>query len=297
MRFNFLNRFSFFVISGIALGTLTGGFPIFTNEIAGASLFIALTLSLSRVELSLHAFVKDWKNILISTFLNFGLLSFITLALSAFFSGWLKDGFVVIASMPPAVAVLPLTILLKGDVKKAFLSISWLYMISLLLTPLFTLAFLQRRIDIILLIKFIFLFMLLPFLISRILARSNSRKERLNIVINLCFFLLAFSIVGKGRDFILFNPDLFLLIFAAMVIRTFFSGSVVKYVGTRISKWRNIVHLSLLSSFKNEGLAMLMCISLFPSEVAFISAIPAIVATMAELLWASILEWGFKKEI
>ena len=80
-----LSSFSFFVILGIILGLLTGGFPAYTNEISMLSLIIAMIFSLLPVSFSSLSLKEGSKNVVISILLNFGLLSALILLLGVFF--------------------------------------------------------------------------------------------------------------------------------------------------------------------------------------------------------------------
>ncbi|RLF28134.1 MAG: hypothetical protein DRN01_00665 [Thermoplasmata archaeon] len=285
------SSFSFFVFTGITLGLLTGGFPAYTNEISMASLITAMTFSLLPISFTSFSLKKGGKNIAVSLLINFGFLSTLTIALGLLFPEKIMNGFIVMAAVPTAIAVLPITTLLKGDVKYTLLSLSSMYLASFLITPFIILLFLQKEVNTTALLRDILLLIALPLVLSRFVRRIKMPKELPRIIANICFLLLVFGIIGKNRSFLFYNMEIVLLISAALFIRTFGSGILIKLIGRRKRlKDEEIIPFSLFASFKNEGMAILLCISLFPSDVAYVAAVPAVVAIIWEMIWACCLE-------
>lgn len=285
------SSFSFFVFTGITLGLLTGGYPAYTNEIAIASLIIAMTFSLLPLSFTSLSLKKSSKNITMALLLNFGFLSTLTITLGLLFPGNIMKGFIVIAAVPTAVAVLPITTLLKGDVKYTLISLSSIYLASFVFTPLIILLFLQKEVNTITLLRDILLLIALPLVLSRFIRKIRMPKQLPRIIANICFLLLVFGIIGKNRSFLFYNPETVLLISAALFIRTFGSGLLVKWVGRKKGmKEEETIPFSLFASFKNEGMAILLCISIFPPNIAYVAAVPAVVAIIWEMVWACCLE-------
>lgn len=286
-----LSSFSFFVSSGIILGLLTGGYPSYTNEIAMGALIIAMTFSLMPISFTSFSLQKGSRNITVSLLLNFGLLSSLILLLSRLFPQDITKGFVVMAAVPTAIVVLPLTTLLRGDVKYTLLSLSSIYLASFVLTPLFILVFLQREVNTITLFRDILLLIAFPLVLSRIVRRISMPSGLPRMVANICFFLLVFGVIGKNRMFLFHNIEIVFLISLALLVRTFGTGMTVKWFGIRRGmRKEEIIPFSLFASFKNEGMAILLCLSLFPNDVAYIAAVPAVVGIIWELVWACCLE-------
>ena len=279
---------SFFVLLGIAFGLAVGGFPSYTNEISMASLVIAMILSLSPISLESLSLKKGGKNVVVSLLLNFGLLSILTIAMGMFFPDPIKKGFIIMAAVPPAIAVMPITAILKGNAKYTLISLSSLYVISLALTPLIIIFFLEKEVNLNALIKDIILLIAIPLILSRIFHRISIPDRLSRSIINVCFFLLVFGVVGKNREFIFNNMDIVLLVSVALFIRTFGTGIMVKNAGKRLRlKDEDTLPLSLFASFKNEGMAILFAMSLFSD---YTTTIPAIVAIIFEMLWTCCLE-------
>ncbi|MEM2388239.1 MAG: hypothetical protein QXW78_03860, partial [Candidatus Thermoplasmatota archaeon] len=69
--------------------------------------------------------------------------------------------------------------------------------------------------------------------------------------------------------------------------RTFGTGGIVKIFGKKFGiDNKKIVNYALFSSFKNEGLVMLLSSSLF----GYTAAIPAVVALIFEMIWICCME-------
>ncbi len=283
---------TFFILVGMILGLVTGGFPGYTSEISTVALMIAMILSLTNVKISQLDFRKERKNFLISFLLNFGFLSSIILLLGLFFPEELWNGFVVMAAVPPAIMVAPLTRAIKGNVKLSFFSLSTIYLISILFTPVFIFLFSSEIIDIYGLLQNILLLIVLPLLVSRLIMKIKISEKKIHFITNICFFILVFSIMGKNQGFILYETSILVFLFIAMFVRTFVVGSLVLYLGQKIGVSReDIISFSLFASFKNEGLALLIAFSLFNAS----SSVPPAVALITELIWVCCLEWRVKK--
>lgn len=77
------------------------------------------------------------------------------------------------------------------------------------------------------------------------------------------------------------------VIAAAIALRTFGSGMLIKLVGKHVGVSRaRLRPLMLFGSFKNEGLAILIALPLF-SETA---GVPLVIAILFEMLWVGCLE-------
>lgn len=294
--FKILSSFSFVVFSAIILGLVTGGYPAYTNEIAMVALIVAMIFSLSSISLKGISKGESLRHGIYSIALNFGLLSAIIIMISFLFKEELKLGFVIMASVPTAIAVIPITKILGGKMDHAFVSISLIYLSSLIFTPVFVLVFLGKNVDISRLIYDIILLIVVPLILSRFIRRVKIPDNASRSIANLCFFLLIFGIMGKNRSFLFCELGNILLLSIVLFFRTFVIGSLVFEIGRRmrISKDK-LVLLSLFSSFKNEGIAILLCLSLLPKEISYIATIPCVLAIIFEMGWAGYLEIRAKR--
>lgn len=279
------------IILAIIAGIISGGYPCYTSEISTVSLFLAMTFSLASISFRRIISRDSLKISVYSIILNYGVLSGLILLISLPFENGLKYGFVMMAAVPPAIMVMPLTDILKGRAEYALLSISLIYMLSIILTPLIVYLLLGEKIDSTNLLSTTFILIVLPLLLSRVVRRLKISKRTSEMVINICFFLLIFGIIGKNRGFLFYNLNDILMITFLTIVRTFGPGLGVLKIGRAMKvSMDKLIPLSLFSSFKNDGLAILLCISLFPREIAYIATIPCILAVIIEMSWAVYLE-------
>ena len=279
------------------VGLLTGGYPRYTNEISTISLLVAMTFSFSSISFR-NLVTKDSLKVgLYSIVLNYGLLSGIILMISLLFDGGLRYGFVVMAAVPTAVMVMPLTAILKGKMEYVLVSTSMIYILSAFLTPSMIYILLGREVAIANIIYTTFILILLPLLASRIIRKIHLSDKLSDAVINICFFVLILGIVGKNRDFLFYNQLTVVVVTLMNILRTFGPGIGITWLGKiRCVSREKLIPFSLFASFKNDGLAILLCLSLFPENVAYIATIPCIIAVIVEMCWASCLEIGFTME-
>ena len=282
-----LSSFAGMVSLAIVLGLLIGGFPAYTSEISTVSLMVAMTFSLTSIRLRDINLRRERRRLLLPFFMSFIWLSGLSLALGLLFQPPIRYGFVAMAAVPPAVAVVPIPRVMRGDVEFSLVSLSLLYVASLVLTPVIIFLFAGEAIDIWEVVRTVLLLILLPLLLSRGARRLPLSSQQATMLTNVCFFLLMFGIVGARRSFLFLEWSIVAVIAAVVALRTFGSGILVKLVGQSVGVPREtLLPLMLFGSFKNEGLAILIALPLFDE----IAGIPLVVAIMFEMLWVGCLE-------
>lgn len=285
--------FSVMVGLGIILGFASGGFPRFGSEISTIALFIAMTFSLQRVSIRKTVQQASKKMILLAFLVHFVLLSGVILFFGSFFTSPLWDGFVVMAAIPPAVAVVPITKILRGNVQQTIVSLSFLYLIALVLTPIFLLVFLGEQTAFWSMVETVVEFIILPLLLSRIIRRLSFSSKQNSMIVNVCFFLVMFAIVGMNRMALVQDPVLLVVLTAVIMVRTIGTALFVFVIGEKRKKDREIViPLALFASFKNDGLGLLIAATLLPQ----LASVPFIIAIIFEMIIAGSLEYIVSKK-
>ena len=287
-----LLSFSIMVALGIILGLITGGFPRFNSEISTIALFIAMTFSLQQISIKKTIQQASKQMMFLSFLVHFVLLSGIILALGNFFSNQLWGGFVIMAAVPPAVAVVPITKILRGNVQQTIVSLSFLYLISLILTPLILLIFLGEQVTYWKMLEIVIEFIILPLILSRFIRRLRFSSTQDTIIVNVCFFLVMFGIVGLNRMALVQDSLLLGLLTVCIMIRTIGTALMVFIIGDKKKTDRKIlVPLALFASFKNDGLGLLIASTILPP----IASVPFIIAIIFEMIIAGTLEYIVKK--
>lgn len=278
-----LSNFSFMMLLAIITGILVGEMP-FVNEISTIALITAMTISISHISFRVANYKRELRKALYSLLLNYGFLSSVILIMG-FLMHKYWEGFVVMASAPPAIAVVPITKILHGDERQSLFSLIFLYLLAIFLMPFIIYLFLAKEVNTVGIVKSTLILILVPIVLSRVIYKKINR-EQIPIISNICFFILISLIIGKNRNFLFEDAFSLLLLSVIMAVRTFGTGSLVKLFGKKIGVAKEeLISYSLLSSFKNEGLVMLIALSFSPE-----ATIPAIIALIFELLWVCCME-------
>jgi BASS family bile acid:Na+ symporter len=236
------------------------------------ALFLMMAFSMAGIDLSLPPI----RGALAGFLLNYLFLSGLILLLASMIleEEVLVLGFVVMAAVPPAVAVVPLTKLLDGDVRLALYSEALSYLGSLVLTPLIIFLFAgEAGVEVGETAKIVLLLILLPILASRRVSRLKIDPAN---PINAGLFTVTYIVVGLNSSSISTEAAGVLLIAFA---RTFLSGAIV-YAGAAfagVDRPQRIAY-TLFASFKNLGLAATVALLLFGPR----AGIPAAVCILTE---------------
>ena len=205
-------------------------------------------------------------------------------------------GFVLIAAVPPAVAVIPFTAILEGNVSSTLSGTVASYLAALLIMPLMFWIFIGTSFDDpYKLVRIMFLLIVLPLVLSRMILYFNW-QDRIAPVRGLLtdwgFFIVLYSIIGVNRD-LLFSRPLSLLPVAVVVFATtFVLGWVIERtcVLFKVDK-SNIISLVLQGTLKNQGIAGGLAIALFEKE----AALPSAVYSIFMILYIIWLDWRKSK--
>jgi len=203
------------------------------------------------------------------------------------------EGFVLLAAVPPAVAVVPFTLFLNGNNTFSLVGTLGAYLAALIITPLMGIGFLGSSfINPVKLLIIMVELILVPLILSRILVwiRLAPRLERIKgTVTNWSFFILTYTIVGLNRDVFLREP-LFLMPIAFIAVgSTFLLGWGIEIAGRlcRVDS-KTLTSLVLLGTLKNYGLAGGLALALFSER----TAVPATVSTVFMIVYMIWLEFN-----
>lgn len=255
------------------------------------SLVLSMTLSMRNVSFSVKAFRGDaGRDVLKAVLINYVLLSALILILSLLFirdSEYFK-GFVVMAAIPPAVAVVPFTYLLRGDVKTSVAAEVACYLLSLILTPLIILLFSGDSVNLEYLMELLLVMIALPLLLSRVLSKMDPRFFSYDkVVMNLCFALISYSVIGLNQQLLFRDMVNLAPVFLIMFLRTFALGTVIYILSRKIkvNEEKSITY-ALFGAYKNGGATATLALMLFSDK----SALPAGIASIFELIFVVYFE-------
>jgi bile acid:Na+ symporter, BASS family len=230
--------------------------------------------------------------------MTYAILSGAILLLSALLIGdrnlWI--GFVLIAAVPPAVAVIPFTAMLEGNVSNTLSGTVASYLAALLIMPLMFWIFIGTGFDDpYKLLRIMLLLIVLPLVLSRMILYFNW-QDRIAPVRGLLtdwgFFIVLYSIIGVNRDLIFSQPLSIAPVAGVVIATTFVLGWVIQKtcVLFNIDK-KNIISLVLQGTLKNQGIAGGLAIALFEKE----AALPSAVYSIFMILYIMWLDWRKSK--
>ncbi|MBN1152555.1 MAG: hypothetical protein JXA58_05025 [Dehalococcoidia bacterium] len=279
-----LRNNSFILVLALVAGIVIGHGAAYTRALTTPLLAVIMTLSL--VGVSSDVFKGGLKLLKpggLALLLNYGLLAAAFIALSFLFidDPHIRAGFVLIAAVPPAVAVIPFTYKLGGDVPFTLVGSVAGHLAAFVLTPLITVLVLgsslvEPRQLVLALLQLI----AIPFVVSRVVRMSSRVVTWLDryrgTLINWGFFVVVYTIIGLNRAaFFGFSPELLavLLVSALCTFGIAFSTyGVSRLIGVPAS---TRVSYTIMAAWKNYGLAGAIALLYF-GEAA---ALPAAVTT------------------
>lgn len=241
---------------------------------------------------------------LLSLGANFLLLGGLQLSLSRLLINQpeIINGFVILAVVPPAVAVIPFTHILQGDRVFSLVGTVGCYLSALVLTPVgawlfFSGGFLIHPDKIAVIVGEL---ILLPLLLAALLQRwrwDRPIEPYKGTITNWSFFLITYTIVGLNRQLFLQQPLALLPVVAIAVATTFLWGEVIEW----FCRWQGVsqprlTSLVLLGTLKNYGLAGGLALALFSPQ----TSVPAAVSTVfmiVYIIWLNLKwQWAWKQQ-
>ncbi len=287
----------FILVSSVMCGLFVGNGSSWTQPLVLPALAVVMTLSTMGVRSEMLRSPRElWRPALAGLFLNYLMLGGVLLGLSFLMirEPAMKDGFVLLVAVPPAIAVIPFTDFLRGNTTFSLLATVACYLGALIITPLIALAFLGTSyIEPQLLVMVIVELIGLPLFISRILlwASIAPRLEPIKgTITNWSFFVLTYTIVGLNQELFLQRPLTLVPVAVIALISTFLLGEVIDRIGRSMRIDRStLTSLVLLGTLKNYGIAGGLALALFGKK----TAIPATVSSVFMIVY--IIWLGFEK--
>ena len=217
---------------------------------------------------------------LVGVFMSYVILGNFIVGLSAFLihDERLWIGFIIMAAVPPAIAVVPLARFRGGNEMYAVIGTIGAYIGALVIIPVIASGLLDlHSLDITRLILVAAILIFLPLMLHKIIMRRGLHRKMepiKGILIKWCHFLILYTIVGLNRETIIGQPSSLYPIAAIAVTSTFLLGFLIEWIGAllRISK-EKLTSLCLLGTLKNYALAAGLALSLFTKDTALPAAV------------------------
>ena len=262
---------------------------------------LALVMMLATINVPNNYFLNPraiLKPSLAGILMTYGILNGAILLLSALLIGdhnlWI--GFVLIAAVPPAVAVIPFTAILEGSVSNTLSGTVASYLAALLIMPLMFWIFIGTGFDDpYKLVRIMLLLIVLPLVLSRMILYFNWQDRLAPVrgpLTNWGFFIVLYSIIGVNRDLIFSQPLTIIPVTGIAFATTFILGWIIQKIGVLLNvDKKNIVSLVLQGTLKNQGISGGLAIALFAKE----AAVPSAVYSICMILYIMWLDWRKSK--
>ncbi|MGZ6206221.1 MAG: hypothetical protein ACXWMS_01470 [Syntrophales bacterium] len=293
-----LHNRTFLTLMAITAGLLFDHAAQWTRLLVLPALTIILTLAVTDFSGKFHEYRgSPLIPALVGVIMSYVILGNFIVGLSAFLihDEQLWIGFIIMAAVPPAVAVAPMANSWGGNEIYAAIGTIGAYIGALVIIPVIASGLLDiHSIDISKLILMAAALILLPLLLFKIIARRglHVRIERIKgTLIQWCSFLILYTIVGLNRETIIGQPSALYPVAAIALTSTFFLGFLIEWIGTllRISK-EKLTSLCLLGTLKNYALAAGLALSLFSKD----AALPAAVFMIFMMIYVAWLDFKLR---
>lgn len=285
------------ILLGIVLALGVG----FDNPNASTILMFVLiaqmAVSLDGIQFRKDDFKHYDKEIVISLLCCFGFNTILTLACGLMFidDSHLWTGWVMLSSVPCGVSVVVASLVMRGDTKMCVLSLTVIYLCAIALTPLITESLLGDSVNPLEVLKYIVMFIAIPFALSFVVKRLHIKPTPKSIFINLMMLCMVFIGLGSRRDFIFSDSDVVLLLIGACLIRIFAASFILLYMMKRFGVKRENAAVYLpMAAWKNSGMSISMTMALFAATMPD-AVLPCVVSLVMEAVWFAVMSKAIEK--
>lgn len=290
-----LRNRNFILILALTIGLLWGRGTQWTEPLTLPVLVLVMTLATMGVPGSaFRSFRSFARQALAGIAMNYFIQGTFLIALSELLirDETVRIGFVLLAAVPPAVAVVPFSIFLNGDNTLSLIGMIGAYLGALVIAPLIVVGYLgSAHFDLFKLMLIMIELILAPLIAARILVKigMESRIDRYKgTMTNWSFAVLCYTIVGLNREVILGHPLFLLPVVSIAIASTFLLGWGIEGAGRVFHVPRaRVTSFVLLGTLKNYGLAAGLALALFSKE----SALPATVSAVFMIVYIIWLEF------
>jgi BASS family bile acid:Na+ symporter len=293
-----LSSSAFMMMAAMIVALITNFGGLFPSDVLNAglrsnltilTLVIMLTLSMSRIPMANLNPFKYGKSMARAVILGMVVAAIIPLA--GYFI--LKDteyvkqaaGLVFIAATPFAGSVLPLSIILRGDPEHAARGTIVVYILSLLWIPFIVWLALGDSVDMEFLVITVIELIGVPLVLSRLLTKVKISKDVLAVFLNCCIFFMVWLSVG-ATNFAGNAMWIFIVFIIIAALRSFGLGTGVEIVEKKAGiHWGQRVTDILMTSYKNKGVAIALCVALYPPGMVAIAT-----SILVEITWVAFMD-------
>lgn len=288
---NILEDIKVWIVVAIVLALVIGFDSPSASTIMMVALIAQMSVALDGIQFNREDFGRMRKPILVNLVCCFGINTGITLLTGLLFmdNHALWVGWVMLSSVPCAVSVVPSALYLKADPKLAVLSLTVIYVIAIGLTPLITHMLIGDSVNPLEVLKYILMFILIPFIITIPLKRLHLKQAPKTLFINVMMFILVFAGLGSRQEFVFSEPAVVLALIVACVFRIFVVSTVFVLAMKKLKRSReNSLNYVTFTYWKNSGMSASLTMGLFAATMPE-AVLPCVVSLIVEAVWFAIL--------
>jgi BASS family bile acid:Na+ symporter len=250
-------------------------------------LIIVMFLSTTEIKFKALLNIKRYGlKVVTCLLLNYGLVSAVALGLAwlVFREGDFFMGFVMVAAMPTAIAVIPLSYIMKGDTEVAVVGVSLCYLLALIIGPGLVYIVIGSSLDVWEIFEALLFVIVLPLLASRLLMALDIDKKLglgKKVFMNINFFMVMYIIIGVNFENFFIEGWVLVLVILVCVARSFGTGAAC-LATSKIMKCKraDAINYTFFGSFKNLGLTATLALVLFGEK----ASIPAALGAPVEMI-------------
>jgi BASS family bile acid:Na+ symporter len=124
-----------------------------------------------------------------------------------------------------------------------------------------------------------------PLVLSRLLTKLTIGKETLAVFLNCCIFFMVWLSVGS-TNFAGNAWWLFLVFIIIAILRSFGLGTCVEVLEKKAGiPWKQRVTDILMTSYKNKGVAIALCVAVYPAGMVAIAT-----SILIEITWVAFMD-------
>jgi BASS family bile acid:Na+ symporter len=197
-------------------------------------------------------------------------------------------GWVILASMPCAIAVVTAAVLTRENIEVSFVGVSATYIIGIVVTPLLSFALIGDAVNPLEILKYLLLFIIIPLILSRPIGKLNLPRTVKVPIINMMMFIMIFLSVNSNRGFLIDDVTFAGIILVVAILRVV-ALTVLSRIIIRVAKVPNDRRtiLTVMGVWKNTGLSVSMSMLLLVSTPE--SVVPCFMSMMVECIWFSMV--------
>lgn len=205
-----------------------------------------------------------------------------------------RAGFFLIALVPPAINIVPFSLLFKGNIHLATITEVVGYLLALFVVPIGAAAFFDASISLWRVFKILLILILVPIFLGKLIHTTEKKFKPFtytNELIVLANGFIMYILIGLNRDTIFTNPQvIWPIILVLIFVKFIFVYIVYKSLKHNLAQKDKIEYV-LFASFKNVGVATAIGLVLFGPQ----ATLPMAFNSMFFMALTIILEWVFAK--